>query len=745
MIVDRHYVRIGVFILFCLCGGVHAGAQQRGGAAYEGASLISYVNPLTGTAASATAEAARHGTGTEELANTLPSVTYPFGMTQWVPQTEFSETKCVAPYYYKDSLFSGFRGSHWISGSCMQDYGSVTVMAMTGHLQVQDARTPFSHSGETATPALYRVNLPAYHLSAAVTATARCGFIRFTAHKTDSLYVLVRPNSDRGNATLTMDKTLGRLSGSNPVYRIYQGAGQPAGFSGYWVIQFRKGIREGGIVHTEAGSETIAYTGPIAFIGFALKAGESVDVKVGTSFSSEEGAARNLSAELPGWDFEGYVRAATERWNGCLSQVMIDDSAPEVKRIFYTALYHSMQQPRLYNDADGTYPAFASSYRNARLSQGNYYDDFSMWDIYRAQIPLMEILSPALVNDFVRSFVLKSEQGGWLPDFPCWNSYTSEMVGDHGNVLIASAYTRGIRGYDVEKAYGAMRKNAFEIPPAKDYADGRGRRSLASYLAYGYYPLEDTVPGAFHKNEQVSRTLEYAYDDYCAAQLAKGLHRQADYDTLLRRSGNYVNVFDTAIGFMNGRYATGAFYQQTDPDSRMFFITEGTPRQYTFYVPQDMPGLIRLLGGKAKLEAALDSLFSKDEYWHGNEPDQQVPFLYNYTDHPSRTGERVRQILTDEYSDGPGGLCGNDDAGQISAWYVFGALGLYPVNPASDRYALFTPLVREAAIHLPNGHIFRIVRRLHGDGSVRLNGKLYRDNFIGYADIMRGGTLEFER
>ena len=700
---------------------------------FAAAAQISYVNPLIGTAASKTPASLKHGSGTEQLANTLPSVTYPFGMTQWVPQTEFSETKCVAPYYYKDTMFSGFRGSHWISGSCMQDYGSVTVMAVTGHLKTEDvAGTPFSHSAETATPAVYEVSLPALHLKAAVTATLRCGFVRFTALQDDSLYILVRPNSDRGDATLSIDKVTGTVRGANPVYRIYQGAGQPAGFKGYFTLRFHGPISVGAVV------------GTLAYVGYKVKAGESIDVKIGTSFSSSEGASRNLTAEMPGWDFNAYVQAATNVWNRCLSQVTIEDSSLSVKHIFYTALYHAMQQPRLYNDVDGTYPAFASNFKNAHLTQGSYYDDFSMWDIYRAQIPLLEILQPKLVGDFAQSFVLKAAEGGWLPSFPCWNSYTSAMVGDHGNVLIASAYARGIGGYDVAKAYNAMRKNAFVVPGESDYKDGRGRRSLLSYLTYGFYPLEDPVQEAFHKNEQVSRTMEYAYDDYCVALLAGGLHRTGDYDTLMKRSGNYAHVFDSTIGFVNGRYADGRFYSSFDPDSRLFFITEGTPRQYTFYVPQDIPGLIRLLGGKDRFEAALDSLFAKGEYWHGNEPDQQVPFLYNYTDHPFKTAERVRQILTEEYADGPGGLCGNDDAGQISAWYIFGALGMYPVNPASDRYDLCLPLVQAASLRLPNGRVFQIVVRSREGKSMRLNGAPYQKRYITYADIMKGGVLEFE-
>jgi predicted alpha-1,2-mannosidase len=731
---DRYTLQAGL-LGFLLCFGSSAPAQ----------SLLSYVNPLVGTAPSATRATLKHGAGTEALANTIPAVTAPFGMTQWVCQTRFSETKCVAPYYYADSLFSGFRGSHWISGGCMQDYGSVTITAVTGHLLLEDPGTPFSHATETATPVRYSVYLPARHLLAEVSATTRCGFIRFTAFRDDSLYVLVHPNSDRGLATLRMDKASGVVSGRNPVYRIYQGGGQPAGFDGCFSLQAQGPIGSGGIVRID--------NGQVAYIGFKVKKGQVIRLKVGTSFISEAGAARNRSAEIPGWDFEAVVAAAKQVWERALSRITLRTDADSVRRIFYTALYHSMQQPRLYNDADGAYPAFASAHRHTRLTTGNYYDDFSMWDIYRAQMPLMEILRPGLVNDFVRSLLLKTADGGWLPAFPCWNSYTAAMVGDHGVALIASAYARGIRGFELDKAYRAMRRNAFEVPGETDYYDGKGRRSLPSYLALGYYPLEDSVPVAYHRNEQVSRTLEYAYDDYCVALIAKALHHDADYDTLINRSRNYRHVFDSSRGFMNGRHADGRFYPLTDPDERIFFVTEGTPRQYTFYVPQDMPGLIGLMGGRQKLEAGLDSLFDKGQYWHGNEPDQQTPFLYDYTDHPFRAGARVHNILKEEYADSPGGLCGNDDAGEISAWYVLGSLGFYPVDPASGEYALCLPLVRSATIRLPGGKTFRIVRRTTGAQqpepnaaapfTLFLNGRPHPKPFLTHAELLKGGVLEY--
>ena len=433
-----------------------------------------------------------------------------------------------------------------------------------------------------------------------------------------------------------------------------------------------------------------------------------------------------------------------------MGKIRIKTNSEKDKRIFYTAFYHAMQHPRLYNDVDGKYPKFSSYYQPDKRSNGNYYDDFSLWDIYRAQIPLFEILKPDLVNDLVRSLILKGQQGGWMPIFPCWNSYTSEMIGDHTASVIASAYLKNIKNYDVKEAYRLLHQNAFNQPAKReDYAEGKGRRALDSYLKYGYIPLEDSVPDAFHKKEQVSRTLEYAYDDYAVAQMAKALGKTADYNLLLKRALNYQNVFDPKSGFVKGRYADGSWIKTFNPDRKESFITEGTPRQYTFYVPQDVPGLAKLMGGQGKLEAELDSLFQKNEYWHGNEPGHQIPFMYNFTASPWKSQQQVKHILAQEYSDGPGGLSGNDDAGQMSAWYVFASMGFYPLNPVSGEYLLCTPLFDQISISLPNGKKFEIITRKKSSksgfiASVSLNNTFLSKNFITYQQILQGGKLVFD-
>lgn len=723
------------------------------GVAQEKHSLTAYVDPLVGTAGSTTASAVKHGENTEQRANTLPVVGVPFGMTQWVAQTRTSEEKCLPPYLYKDSLLSGFRGTHWLSGSCVPDYGSFTIMPVTATLRTNVAAysVPYSHHEETTAPDYYSVQLSGDHLKAEMTATARCGMMQFTMEQDDSLYLLVTPNSDKNKGYIRVRRETNEIEGYNPAYRIYQGSGRPAGFNGYFVVQVQlaataAGTFTDGMVYTADSIHDGKNIG--AYLGFRLQKGQSLIVRIGTSFTSIQAARKNLQAEIPEWSFQAVRARATRQWEQALGRIQVTDSDTRNKHVFYTALFHAMQAPRLYNDVDGTYPMFAHQYRTAKLPAGkNYYDDFSMWDIFRAELPLMQILHPQLVNNLAYSVVTKGTQGGWLPIFPCWNSYTNAMIGDHATAFLASTYLRGIRNYDVKEAYRLMRQNAFDAPPDSAYKNGQGRRALSSYLKYGYVPLEDEVPDAFHRREQVSRTLEYAYDDYALAMMAKALGRVGDYRLLMQRAGNYKNVFDSSVGFARGRHGDGSWITPFDPDRKIFYITEGTPRQYTFYVPQDVPALAKLMGGRQKLEAALDSLFAKGEYWHGNEPGHQIPFMYNFTDAPWKTQRAVRTILQEEYSDGPGGLSGNDDAGQMSAWYVFGALGFYPLDPVSGEYQLSTPLFDRAVIQLPGGKKLEIVAKKKSESdiyirAVRLNGKLYTKRYITWADISRGGILE---
>jgi len=714
--------------------------------------LVQYVQPMAGTAASTTTAALKHGNGTELNANTIPAVGLPFGMTQYTPQTRQSETKCQPPYFYKDNVLTGFRGTHWLSGSCTQDYGSFTIMPLMGSLKtaVKDYGTGFSHEEEISSPNYYKVTLPAYQLDAEITATLRAGMMQFTARRADSLYLLIMPNSDQNKGFIKVDKKTGEIRGYNPAHRIYQGWGKPAGFSGFFYLKIQRTAGSSGTFSETKvfSADSISNQKDIgAYLGFKVNKGDIIRIRIGTSFSSLEGAKKNLEQEISNWDFEALTAKNKQVWQQALSKIKVETNIVKDKRIFYTAFYHAMQHPRLFNDIDRTYPQFSGDYKLQKLSRGNYYDDFSMWDTYRAQLPLFELLNPELINDAVQSMILKGTQGGWLPIFPCWNSYTAAMIGDHGTAFIASAYTKGIRNYDIHEAYRLMRQNAFDIPGREDYVNGKGRRALDTYLKYGYIPMEDGVPEAFHKKEQVSRTLEYAYDDYALSMVAKDLNKTDDYTILSDRSRNYKNVFDPEVNMMRGRYIDKSWYQPFQANAKEPYITEGTPQQYTFYVPHDVSGLAALMGGKARLEKSLDELFEAGEYWHGNEPGHQIPFMYNYTASPWKTHLRVKKILASEYSDGPGGLSGNDDAGQMSAWYIFASLGFYPVDPVSNNYQLTTPLFDRITIQLPGKKTLRIIthKKTKTSGyisNVLWNGKAYVEKHLTYEGLQQGGQIE---
>ncbi|WP_347142270.1 GH92 family glycosyl hydrolase, partial [Phocaeicola dorei] len=426
------------------------------------------------------------------------------------------------------------------------------------------------------------------------------------------------------------------------------------------------------------------------------------------------------------------------------------------------ALYRASFLPRTFNDVDGRYPSFSTGHPFRQSANGrNYYEDYSMWDTYRALHPLINILTPKKAGDMMQSLVDKYEQGGWLPIFPCWNSYTAAMIGDHCISALGDAYIKGIRNFDINKACEGMLRNAFKTPSTyEEYKNGMGRRALNSYLKYGYIPLEDSVPEAFHTCEQVSRTLEYAYDDFVLAQVLQKLETSDDnfpdpqktelYDTLMIRARYYRNVINPGTGYAQGRYADGSFLSDTgNAFSFTRFITEGAPCHYTWYAPHDVYGLMECMGGKEKYIAKLDSMFSEHRYWHGNEPCHQIAYLFNYAGQPWKTQREVRHIMETEYLNAPGGLSGNDDAGQMSAWYVFSAMGFYPVCPGTPYYIIGSPSFPRMSICLENGKTFTILAHNANEKNVyiqsaRLNGKEYDKNYFTHQDIVQGGTLEFQ-
>jgi predicted alpha-1,2-mannosidase len=418
----------------------------------------------------------------------------------------------------------------------------------------------------------------------------------------------------------------------------------------------------------------------------------------------------------------------------------------EQRQIFYTALYHALLLPRLAGDVDGNHARFGGG-GTERARGFDYYDDFSLWDTFRAQHPLLVLVQPERVPHLVRSLLAKAEEGGFVPNFPGWGSYTSAMVGDHGASMIADAWVKGVRGFDGEAALAALVKNATVTPGPDEYVDGKGRRALPAYLSLGYIPLEEEVQEAFHKREQVSRTLEYAYDDFAIAALARALGRDDVAEAFTRRAGNWRHVFDSSTGFVRGRHADGRWVEGYDPAVEQPWITEGTPWQYSFFVPHDVPGLIEAMGGREAFVARLDRLFAEGRYWHGNEPSHHIAYLYDHAGAPWRTQEEVRRILASEYGLGPAGLKGNDDTGQMSAWYVFSALGIYPLCPGVPRYEIGSPLFEEATVDVGGGRRFTV--RAPGASaenlyiqSAMLDGRPHDHPWIEHADVARGAVLE---
>ena len=654
------------------------------------------IDTRIGTTAADSPTASVFGAGGEVYGNTIPCVTAPNGMTYWTAQTVISSSKGVVPYRYDAPQWKGFRASHWLDGSAVHDYGSFFL--------VPGCRAePMDHSVEVAQPGYYRYG--GYEL----TGFGRSAILRLA---TDSLTFGI--NTEYGDGQLTVDAEKGEIQAGNPVHRIYQGWGKWAGYSGWIVVRFNRKVAR--VVPRDDRSVDV----------FFEPADEPLLVRMGTSFTSLEAAAVNLETEIPDWDFDR-VRSGIEAvWTERLSQIETRGGDPEVRRHFYTSLWRTSLSPRMVSDC-GAEPD---------------YDDFNLWDTFRALHPLHVILHPSEDGRMMQALVRKYERGGWMPVFPMWGSYTSAMIGDHAASVIADAYVKGVRNFDVRKAWEGIRQNAYETPSEDLYEDGRGRRALDVYRSLGYLPLEEPVRFAFHANEQSSRTLEYAYDDWCAAVLARDLGSEADCADLLRRSGNWRNVFDPRTRRVQGRHADGSFLDEDNYLIKTSFITEGTPCHYSWFVPHDVPGLVEFVG-RDLFGERLDQMFSENRYWHGNEPCHQIAYLYDYIGEPEKCQAAVRRIMQTEYRNTPGGLSGNDDAGQLSAWYVFACLGFYPVCPGSPEYALGIPAFDKITVHLENGRNFVIRHRKSSRTAFRVGRRRLDRPFLPHDDLVAGRRLVF--
>lgn len=662
----------------------------------------------------------RIGTGGD--GRCFPGVTYPFGMTEWTPQTRREDL----PYHYNDKRIQGFRGTHFPSGSCMGDYGCVGIMPIVGELKTlpEERASSFSHNNEVALPHYYSVLLDDYDIKAEITATTRCALFRFTFPQTDKAYILV--DSPLGPSFVRVIPEEGEIWGYND-YR----------FRGFFYVKFNKpfteyGTYKGREIHKGSVQEQGDSVG--AFVRFSTSLREAVFVKVGTSFISEEQAKRNLENEIPDWDFEKVCGQTKEIWEEKLRKIEIEGTDEE-KKIFYTALYHCLVLPRIFNE-DGQY----LSPFDGKIHKGNYYEDYSLWDTYRAEHPLLVLLEPEENAKMIEGLIRIYEEGGWMPKWPN-PRYTNVMIGTHADSVIADAYVKGIRDFDAKKAYQAMWKDAM-VPggetPAGYY---EAREGIEWYKKLGYCPVDKV-------GEAVSNTLEGAYNDYCVAQMAKALGRMNEYHYFLERSLNYRNVFDPETGFMRGRNSDGSWVEASDPTQWYPWFTEANAWIYTWYVPHDVQGLINLIGGRDRFVELLDRFFREGHFDPGNEPSMQAPFMFVYAGAPWKTQEWIRHTMENLFKETPAGIPGNDDCGQMSAWYIFSALGFYPVCPGQPTYQIGSPMIRKAVVHLGNGKDLTIIaqnvsRENKYIQKAELNGKPLEKPWLWHSEIANGGKLVF--
>ncbi|MDB6019208.1 MAG: putative alpha,2-mannosidase [Pedosphaera sp.] len=712
--------------------------------------------------------------GTDGHGHTYPGATVPFGFVQLSPDTRIQTEPWnidvwdgCSGYHYTDSTILGFSHTH-LSGTGCPDLGDLLVMPVTEKLGGSNEYAPldaevfkssFSHENELAQPGYYRVLLARYNILAELSATAHCGMHRYTFPSAIESHILL--NLVHGLGNKPVEASL-KIENNQLITGYRRSDGWAKNRIIYFAIELSKPFKGFGFEVDGkpliAGENEVKSKNVRAHLDYETSAGEQITLRVGLSPTSIEEAKKNLNAEMPGWDFDSVRAGARSAWNESLSNIHIESSNPNVRQTFYSALYHSMTAPVLYNDADGSY---LGSDKAVHPGSGfQYYSTFSMWDIFRAEAPLMTLAQPQRVNDFVQSMLVSYQQSPdhALPMWPLASDETWCMIGYHSVPIILSAYQKGFRGFDPELAYQAMRDTAMS-----------GRNRQDEYQKLGYVPY---VNG---KTEATSRTLEFCYDDWCIAQMAKALGKTNDVELFTKRSQNYKTLWDAKTRFFRSKNPDGTFREPFDPkevasDNTIASgdFTEANAWQYTFAVMHDVPDMINLFGGKEAFISKLDELFNQDsdmphwrvdvsgligQYAQGNEPCHHIPYLYAMAGAQYKTAQRVREIQLTQYSNTPNGICGNDDCGQISAWYVLSAIGLYPINPANGVYVIGSPLVEKATIQLDpkfyKGGSFTVIAHHVSNQncyikSAMLNGKPLDHPWITHDQIVSGGTLELE-
>jgi len=716
--------------------------------------------------------------GTGEGGHTYPGATVPFGMVQLSPDTDHHSFhqgyKWAAGYRYADPTILGFSHTHF-SGTGHSDLGDVLLMPGTGEVKLDpgDAGKPgsgyrsrFSHDSEQAEPGYYAVTLADYGIHVELTATRRVGLQRYTFPKGSPAHVLLDLRSSIYDYPGKVSWSRLRLRPDGTVTGFRETRGWAPGRQLYFAMRFSEPLHGHALYDREENLDYKGFAPPAAdapeeraqvegralegVFDFGVPADPTVLVKVAISPVSEDNAILNLDSEAQGWDFDGARAAAHAAWSTALGAISVV-AAPAMQKSFYTSLYHAMLAPDLSMDVDGRYRGPDNAVHQAKGF--DFYSTLSLWDTYRAEHPLLILVQPPRrTGDIVNSLIAFQQESpyGMLPVWSYAGLETWCMIGYHAVAVIADAYMKGIRGYSSQDALKAMTTTATYGP-----YDG-----LRYYMQLGYVPIDK-------EKEAASKTVEYAFDDWSIARMAEALGEKQTAQAFFKRAGNWRNVFDTKTGFVRARKTDGSFNEPFDPAAVGYGsdYTEGNAWQYSWYEPQDTGGLIRALGGDGKLAAKLDAVFDTKVdpkefanvedisgligyYAHGNEPSHHIGYLYDYAGMPWKTQERLRQIMQSQYAPTPDGLSGNDDLGQMSAWFVFTALGFYPVAPGSNEYIIGRPFLDKATLHLPNGKQFSIVTDGLGDahpyiGSVSLNGKPLTRSYITHAEIMAGGELHF--
>ncbi len=698
----------------------------------------------------------------------IPAAAVPFGMVQLGPDTR---TK-GSGYEYSDNTILGFSHIHKSGGGC-NDFLDVLFQPFNGHGYLHSGppeepdkgyRSRFSHQNETSAPGYYEVLLHDDSISVALTVTPRCGFQQYTFSSPDSAGILIDlKHGSRYACTIVREENRDTVVNSG-IYRINDHT--LAGFrisSGwareqhvYFAAEFSAPFQS--VLYRddqESEMDSLMGNNIKGKLWFNLEDNRTVLVKVGISPVSVEGALKNLTEEIPHWDFNAIRKAAKQSWQASLEGIQLETTVPGQKELFYSALYNVLLYPMLYSDVDGRFRGADHQVHNT--DGGRFYGGASgLWDVFRAAHPLITVLHPEIANDNIHTFLSHYKITGQLPVFLLAGNETLTMIGNHSMPIISDAYFKGIRDYDEELLFEAMKETAQKDSFGISMGRVMGNRN---YRRYGYIPAD-------LEYESVAITLELAYDDWCIAQMARMLGHEQDYNYYKQQSANYRNVFDAGSGFMRGRMFDGSWRTPFDPlhsNHRKDDYCEGNAWQWTFFVPHDIPGLMELMGGKDSLERKLDRLFSLNadlsggntsgditgligQYAHGNEPSHHVAYMYNFTGKPWKTQKMVRQILASKYDNTPTGMCGNEDTGQMSAWYIWSSLGFYPVTHGDGRYMIGSPAIEKARVrHVLKGKENRLSIYVHDQGEanvyiqkVSLNGRPHNKPWFDHYDLFSG-------